>query len=66
VLDRLQRDDDLLKEEGRPVRTDIQKARDIVHKHGFRGLFDALDRGGVSLPAWLIPALLGHRNDDAG
>jgi hypothetical protein len=36
------------------LRSDIQRARQLIAEKGLRGLFDALDRGEL-LPAVLLP-----------
>ena len=44
---------------GAQVRADLQRARDIIGKQGFAGLFKALDKG-VALPAALLPMVIPY------
>jgi hypothetical protein len=64
VLDRLNRDAEYAAKTGQPVREDIQRAREIISKSGFSGLFEAR-KAGVSLPALaaLAPVVSYLRGD---
>jgi len=55
VIGRLQRDIEGAKG-GAQVRADLQNARSIIAEQGFAGLFKALDKGKVALPA-ILPLL---------
>lgn len=57
VLDRIAQDAEYGTKTGQPVREDVQRARDIIAREGFTGLFAAL-KAGVALPVGLL-ALLG-------
>jgi hypothetical protein len=56
AMAQLQRDAEIAARTGDPVRVDLQNARDIIYKSGFRGLFAALDAGRIALPAATLTA----------
>ena len=57
-MDRFDRDAEYAAQGGGVAREDIQRARSIIAREGFSGLFKALDRG-VALPAVLLPIAAG-------
>ena len=58
AMDRFDRDAEYAAQGGGVAREDIQRARSIIAREGFSGLFKALDRG-VALPAVLLPIAAG-------
>lgn len=59
VRDRLERDEEWARAQGWDTREDIRRAREIIEKEGFSGLFAALDRGALlpAAAAVILPAL---------
>jgi hypothetical protein len=70
ALGQLQRDAEIAARTGQPVRADLQNARDLIHKSGFRGLFAALDAGKIALPAvtlgLILPQVFGQQQAEPG
>lgn len=57
VMERLNRDAEYGARTGQPVRADVQRARRIIARDGFAGLFRAL-RAGVALPAAVLAPVM--------
>jgi hypothetical protein len=57
ALAHLERDTEIAARTNQPVRADLQRAREIIAKEGFSGLWTALERG-VAIPAVVLAPLM--------